>query len=98
MKTKITALLHQINEETAPKGKDPRKIAKRIFMELLDPEIIEGGLENLRDVTSQDETIWPWKEKETDEDRAKSLALDKEVTKIVKEFITKTKAFIKTLK
>lgn len=98
MKTELNKLLQQINEETTPKGKDPRKIAKRIFVELLDPEIIEGGLENLRDITSEDEAIWPYKENETEEDKARSLALDKEVTAVVKEFIKQTKAFIKTLK
>jgi hypothetical protein len=93
-------LLKQIDEETKPtskkklneaKGGDPRKIAKKLFIQLMDSDIVEGGMENVED--NLDDVMVG-----SDPNTPESKSLRSEVKKAVMDYIKQTKAFIKTLK
>lgn len=89
---KLDKLMDKMSGElNEVKGPDARKVAKKLFIELMDPEVIEGGLENLHDI--MDEVMVG-----SDPNTPESLALQKEVESVVKDYIRQTKAFIKTLK
>jgi len=88
-------MLKSLNEANVPVSQDKAKrIAKSLFRELLsDSEIISGGLENLDDVLADMAGGGEFGETNSKE----AMQLEAAVKKQIKEYIAKTKIFVKNL-
>jgi len=79
----LKEFFNNLNEQIE---KDPKKVAKRIFIKLLDPEIVSGGLKNFEDNMIEEMGV-------PDGD----IPFRNEVLKAAKEYIRKVKAFVRTI-